>query len=83
MMYMYCTLTGVEMPDNNVDLNFIAHQLRQLMTQVGALTDDMRVLTAMVLRLDHGQANLLDEVRAVHGQLARLADRVGKLEATP
>jgi hypothetical protein len=41
--------------------------------QLGSLADDMRVLTAM--RLDHGQANLLEEMRAVNREISRLVDR--------
>jgi prefoldin subunit 5 len=62
------------------DLEFLAEQMRRIQAQMGSLADDMRVMTAMLMRLDHGQANLLEEMRAVHQQIARLADQVGRLE---
>jgi hypothetical protein len=52
------------------DLNFLARQVERLITDVGSLRDDMRVLTAMVLRQDHTLARLVEEVRAVHEQSA-------------
>jgi hypothetical protein len=40
----------------------------------------MRVLTAIVMRLDGSHSVLLDELRATHTQIARRIDRVRKLE---
>jgi hypothetical protein len=60
------------------DLEFFAEQLRRMQMQLGSLADDMRVLTAM--RLDHGQANLLEEMRAANREISRLVDRVERLE---
>jgi ubiquinone biosynthesis protein UbiJ len=62
------------------DLNFLARQVERLINDVGSLRDDMRVLTAMVLRQDHTLARLVEEVRAVHEQISRMNDRIRKLE---
>jgi hypothetical protein len=59
-----------------VDLNFLARQIERLIP----LCDDVAVLTAMVMRLDASQNALLQEVRAVHSQIARMNDRITKLE---
>jgi hypothetical protein len=40
----------------------------------------MRVLTAIVQRLDNSQGRMLEEIRAMHSQHARLANRVRQLE---
>ena len=58
------------MSDTPVSLEFLAQQLKQLLTDVSTLRDDMRVLTAVVMRVDHTQAAMLDEIRAVHAQRA-------------
>jgi phage-related minor tail protein len=70
-----------------VDLNFVARQLERVLAEIGSVRDDMRVLTAMTLRVDHGQARmaqdihlLTDEVRAMHQQHARFHDRLATLE---
>lgn len=68
------------MTDETVDLNFLARQNERLITEVSSLRDDMGVLTAIVMRLDSSQAALLIELRATHGQIARMNDRVRKLE---
>ncbi|WP_428535747.1 hypothetical protein [Rhodopila sp.] len=62
------------------DLSLIGHQLKQLLTDVGGLRDDITVLTAITMRLDGTQTALLTEVRAIHSQHSRLANRVRALE---
>jgi hypothetical protein len=62
------------------DLNFLARQNERILTEVASLRDDMAVLTAMVLRLDGSHTALLQETRATHAQIARMNDRVRKLE---
>jgi hypothetical protein len=71
----------------DVDLNFLAEQLRRLIVKVDSLSDDSRVMTAMMLRHDHGLerhqellADMLREIRAMNQQQARLSDRVERLE---
>jgi hypothetical protein len=45
------------------DLNFIARDN-------AVARDDIRVFTAIVMRLDTNQAAMLDELRAMHAQMA-------------
>jgi hypothetical protein len=69
-----------EHPEGTVDLAYIGRSLQRLTTEVASLRDDMQVLTAIVHRLDNSHARLLDEVRATHSQISRLANRVRELE---
>ncbi len=62
------------------DLGFLARQIERVLTEIGSLRDDMGVLTAIVMRLDGSQAAMLQELRAHNTQIARLADRIRKLE---
>jgi hypothetical protein len=74
-----------EMAD--IDLNFIASRLDRLTTETAAIRDDMRVLTAIVIRLDNTrerhEALLTDMLREMRAIPARIDDRVRKLEAPP
>ena len=63
------------------DLNFFARQNERILTEIASLCDDTAVLTTMVMRLDGSHAALLQETRATHAQIARMNDRVRKLEA--
>jgi hypothetical protein len=63
-----------------VDLEFLAEQMRRLMVKVDTLADDMRVLTAIVMRQDGTQAATLEEIRAVHAQQSRMSNRLRELE---
>ena len=63
------------MTEPEIDLTYIGHALARLTTEVGALRDDMNVLTAIVMRLDStigrldaAIAALLTEIRAMHSQ---------------
>ena len=62
------------------DLNFISRQLERIITEMSSMRDDIGVLTAIVMRLDGSQSAMLTELRAVHVQIARIGDRVRKLE---
>jgi hypothetical protein len=62
------------------DLNFLSRQNERILTEIASLRDDMAVLTAMVVRLDGSHAALLQETRATHVQIARMNDRIRKLE---
>ncbi len=61
------------------DLTLIAAQQRQILDELRMLREDMNVLTAIVLRQDATLTALL-EVRAIHSQHGRLANRVRQLE---
>jgi hypothetical protein len=65
---------------DTIDLAYIGRSLQRLTVEVASLRDDMHVLTAIVQRLDNSHSRLLDEVRATHSQIARLANRVPELE---
>jgi hypothetical protein len=47
----------------NVDLRFLFEQNRVLMAEIAAMRDDMRVLTAIVTRIDGSTGRVLDELR--------------------
>ena len=47
------------------------------------MRDDVTVLTAIVMRQDGTLSALLTEVRAMHSQHGRLANRVRELETWP
>jgi hypothetical protein len=64
----------------DADLNFIARQNERIVTYLASLRDDMAVLTAMVVRLDGWMTGPLQEMRATHGQIARMNDCIHKLE---
>ena len=51
-----------------------------MLDEIGVVRDDMQVLTAMVMRLDGTVAFVLTELRAIHSQHQRLANRVRRLE---
>jgi hypothetical protein len=63
-----------------VSLEFIAQQLDRLIASDARRQDDMNVMIAMVQRLDGTVQGLVREVQAVHSQIARMNDRVRKLE---
>jgi hypothetical protein len=66
--------------ETNPDLGLIARQQRQILAELGSVRDDMNVLTAIAMRQDHTLSALLTEVRAMHSQHSRLANRVRALE---
>ena len=63
-----------------VDLAFLARQMERVISEVGRLRDEMTVHTATIIRLDGTVAELVQEVRAIHTWMARIDDRVRKLE---
>ena len=65
------------------DLTLLARQQRQLLSEIGGMRDDLAVLTAIVMRQDGTLAALLTEVRAMHSQHSRLANRVRELDSRP
>ena len=69
--------------DTTPDLSLLARQQRQILTEMGSMRDDLAVLTAIAMRQDGTLAALLTEVRAMHAQHGRLANRVRDLETQP
>jgi hypothetical protein len=74
------------MADEPITLEFLARQQRLLdemgsmRDEMGTVRDDMQLLTAMVMRLDGTLGLVLTELRAMHTQHQRLANRVRRLE---
>jgi hypothetical protein len=66
--------------DSWPDLHLLLTAVKRQQADITGFRDDMRVLTAMVTRLDNSHSMLLDELRATHAQVARLIDRVLKIE---
>ena len=66
--------------DPQPDFSLIARQQRQLLAEMGVMRDDMSVMMAILQRLDGTVVGLVNEMRAVHGQHARLTKRVCDLE---
>ena len=58
------------------DLAMLARQQRQILDELGTMRDDMRVMMAILQRLDGTVAGLVNEVRAMHSRHDRLARRV-------
>ena len=69
------------MSEATPDLTLLTQLMRQVIADVGTIKDDMRVLTAIVMRQDNTLAAMLTELRAMHSQHSRLANRVSALEA--
>ncbi len=67
----------------NVDLAFIVTALNRLITEVATLRDDMKVMAAILQRLDNDQDRMLQEIRAMPSQHDRVAARVKQLEDRP
>ena len=79
------------MSDEPVTLEFFARQQQRLLDEMrigfhavreelASFRDDMTVLTAMVHRLDGTVGLVLTELRAMHSQHTRLANRVRRVE---
>jgi hypothetical protein len=66
-----------------IDLNFISRQLDRLIGDWAAMRDELRVLSAIVMRLDGGQNAMLVEMYAIRDQITRMNERVRKLEDQP
>lgn len=68
------------MSDQAPSLEMIMRKLDQLIQENGTFRDDMRVQTAIIMRMDNTLAALLVEVRAMYARHERLAQRVERLE---
>lgn len=64
-----------------ITLEFLAQQQDRMLAELGQFRDDMRVMTAILQRLDGTMQGLVNEVRATHQQIARLVQRLEKIEA--
>jgi chromosome segregation ATPase len=68
------------MADEPITLEFLARQQQRMIDEMSSMRDDMQVLTAMVMRLDGTVGLVLTELRAMHSQHNRLANRVRRVE---
>lgn len=63
-----------------VNLTYTGRPLQRLTTEVATLRDDVNVMAAIVRRIDNNQDRMLDELRAMHRQHEKVANRVRQLE---
>jgi len=68
------------MSDQTVTLEFIAGQQALILAQLRTMHDDAMVSAAILMRIDGTLSGLVQEVRAMHTQHARMASRVRVLE---
>ncbi len=73
-----------------VTLEFLAAQQRRMLDEIASMRDDIKVLTAIVLRHEETLIRMLEQMTAMVAQNARvvdrlraLDDRVGRLEEQP
>ena len=71
------------MSDQPPSLELIMRKLDQVIQDSGIFRDDMRVQTAIIMRIDTTMGTILTELRAMHARHDRLAQRVEKLEKIP
>jgi chromosome segregation ATPase len=64
------------------DLHLLQEAAQRQQRDTASVRDDIRVLTAIAMRLDSSHSILLDELRATHAQIARMNDRLRTLEDT-
>jgi hypothetical protein len=62
--------------DETVDLAYIGRALQRLTTEVASLRDDMKVLTAIVLRHEETLIRVLEQFTMMVAQNARVVDRL-------
>jgi hypothetical protein len=72
--------TMIEERGDIVDLAYIGRALQRLTTEVGSLRDDIKVLTAIVLRHDKTLIRVLEQITAMVTQNARIIDRLRAVE---
>lgn len=64
-------------------LALIQQQQGIILTELGTMRDDMRVLMAIVQRMDGTVSGLVGEIRATHAQMARFERRLRTVEGAP
>ena len=63
-----------------ITLDFLAAQQDKILQEIATMRDDMRVMAAMIQRLDGTMIGVLNEVRAEHARYERLDRRVRAVE---
>ena len=59
-----------------VTLEFLAGQQRRMLDEMASMRDDIRVLTAIVLRHEETLIRMLEQLTAMVAQNARVVDRL-------
>jgi hypothetical protein len=67
------------MPET-VTLEFLAAQQRRILDEIAFLRDDIKVLTAIVLRHKETLIRVLEQMTAMVAQNARIVDRLRALD---
>jgi hypothetical protein len=62
--------------EERIDLAYIGRALQRLTTEVASLHDDMKVLTAIVLRHEETLIRVLEQITAMVAQNGRIVDRL-------
>lgn len=65
---------------DTVTLEFLATQQERILGELASLRDDVRIMAAIVQRLDGTIAGALNEIRAEHARSDRLSERMRRLE---
>jgi hypothetical protein len=63
-----------------VTLEFLAAQQRRILDEIASLRDDIKVLTAIVLRHEETLIRVLEQMTAMVAQNARIVDRLRALD---
>ena len=64
------------------DLTLLTALVRQVISEQAIARDDIRVLTAITMRMDTTMAAMLTEMRAMQSQHSRMDHRLRSLEAS-
>jgi hypothetical protein len=65
---------------DTVTLEFLGAQMERMLARQEALQEDMRVLTAIVLRHENTLIDMLQQIRTMVAQHQRFGDRLHRLE---
>jgi hypothetical protein len=68
---------------DNATLEFLGAQMERMLARQETLQEDMRVLTAIVLRHENTLVDMLQQVRTMVAQHQRFNDRLRRLEEQP
>jgi hypothetical protein len=63
-----------------ITLEFLAAQQRRMLDEMASMRDDIRVLTAIVLRHEETLIRVLEQITAMVAQNARIVDRLRSLD---
>ncbi|HVH74057.1 MAG TPA: hypothetical protein VM755_03995 [Stellaceae bacterium] len=77
---------GIAIPSamaETVTLEFLAAQIERVLAEQAGMRDDIRVLTAIVLRHENTLKDMLEQIRAMVAQHQRFNDRLRRLEEQP